>query len=1321
MLRRLGVRGKILATLAVPIFVLMLAAAYISWGALQDAVSADQTSELVDSLEAQDAAGTAVATERALAIAALNGADGAMEQLVAAQEQTDEAVDARDEELRALETDALSVNVQDAIDVTLEDRRALDELQRKVIAGQITETAATGQYTDIIQRALDLPRAVSASSTDSGLAELLNAYVAMDEVMLANTIERPIVGLALADAARAAQQGEDRDGELVGRMVNAIETTDELQVAAQAQADRLGLDITVPPLSDELDELRFKLRYVNFSSIDPETANSWSELSAGWIDSMRPVRDEVRTETVSYAAQASADARNQAIGTVAATFGIVLISLVLALVIARRIVTPLRRLTVATADVRDRLPQMVEQMAVPGQAPEMDVVQIPVESTDEIGRLANAFNEVNATTIEVAREQAALRGSIAEMFVNVARRDQVLLNRQLAFLDELERSEEDPGTLSNLFRLDHLATRMRRNAESLLVLAGIDSGRRVRTPMPISDVIRTASSEIELYDRVRLNLQADPHMLGHNALNAAHLLAELLENATMFSEPHTAVEVTASRDTRGVVVSVVDQGLGMSATEIADANAKVASSAASDAVGAQRLGLFVVGRLAQRLRVHVDFSSGRDGKGTVATVTFPDELFVADEAMPLPQPTDPLEASTQASVAQLTSPSTDTPLPQGEPSTVPVPGEDHAPASAPAPAEPAPAPAPAPAEPAPAAPAPATSSMQSVAPEAPEVEPVDIAALTDGTTRAGMPRRRRSETTATPTEAIVLPPLETPHLEESDPGDSAWAPPTAVEPAAASLPSRRPSPTGPPEPEAQSGAIALPDAEPTTEPVAPQQRTGLFSSFRTMDNLAESTLQLDAVTDDPADVPELETSTSESAPAPRVEEEAPSERPESDQVVPPSPVPAPAPASAPVPAPAPVPERPAASEPTSASSAPAPERTAATPAPAPAWQPPAEPAPAVPAAPVADHRPAPATQPEVASADSAPVASSTSFAALPAFEELMSDLPTRRTEGGSSTAHRKRGLFGRKPAPKDAPESAVGSVARGGSAQPVGSAGGVDPLSAPSADSSATPSTVPAPRDGGPARAEDASQDAAPQGGSAPVPAPRPDELPLPSAQRRPADRPFDEAWGAARPAGSAPSAYSPPVADEVPFRPEPAASSASASAEPAPAAGETQTDPTVNGERPSRTSYGDSVLPLRSTETADVDAFDPQDVSDTVEARSEWMASAVLYEEMSTLMQRGVFQEENVTTTNEEQTYRPASVAPAANGLTRRDRRDETVEPPERFTARIERDPEQLRARLSAFQTATARGRSETTDEGASTNGPLSVNDVQGSAPHQR
>src|SRR5690606_15085472 len=156
------------------------------------------------------------------------------------------------------------------------------------------------------------------------------------------------------------------------------------------------------------------------------------------------------------------------------------------------------------------------------------------------------------------------------------------------------RTEEDPTTLADLFRLDHLATRMRRNAESLLVLAGIDTGRRLRDPLPISGVIRTASSEIEHYERVQLDLPVDPMMLGHPALPAAHMLAELLENATVFSEPGTPVHVSTGVDEHSVLITILDQGLGMTPEELADANEKIRTTSAGDVLGAQRLGMFVV-------------------------------------------------------------------------------------------------------------------------------------------------------------------------------------------------------------------------------------------------------------------------------------------------------------------------------------------------------------------------------------------------------------------------------------------------------------------------------------------------------------------------------------------------------------------------------------------------------------------------------------------------------------------------------------------------------------------------------------------------------
>ncbi|HWJ85272.1 MAG TPA: ATP-binding protein, partial [Cellulomonas sp.] len=397
--------------------------------------------------------------------------------------------------------------------------------------------------------------------------------------------------------------------------------------------NRLDSDIEMPagqPTS-RFSQARLRLSSGSETLINQLNVQEYVEDVDSQLEGIVGTSDQVLQRAADIAASDVASSRQTAIVTILITIAAVVLSLLFALFIARGIVTPLRRLTSAASNVREQLPRLVEQVATPGEGPEITLAPIPVTSMDEVGRLAAAFNSVNATTVAVAQEQAALRGSIAEMFVNVARRDQVLLNRQLSFIDSLERAEEDPSTLANLFRLDHLATRMRRNAESLLVLAGIDSGRRLRDAMPLSDVIRTASSEIEQYDRIELDLQVDPHMLGFNALGAAHLLAELLENATVFSEPETPVTVTTGVVGQFVAVKVLDHGLGMTDAEIDAANAKIASTGAGEMLGAQRLGLFVVGRIAHRLSAAVQLAKAPGGTGTETTILFPAHLFAATE------------------------------------------------------------------------------------------------------------------------------------------------------------------------------------------------------------------------------------------------------------------------------------------------------------------------------------------------------------------------------------------------------------------------------------------------------------------------------------------------------------------------------------------------------------------------------------------------------------------------------------------------------------------------------------------------------------------
>ncbi|MBU4337203.1 MAG: HAMP domain-containing protein, partial [Actinobacteria bacterium] len=563
----------------------------------------------------------------------------------------------------------------------------------------------------------------------------------------------------------------------VDTYVTAQAATDVARKAAAGAVD--GLGITDAPLAGA-ENTTSKMRS-DLANGDPAvtatiTAEAWTSAIGVQLDAA----STAETAVLARAATQAQDAEQAALVQLVVTFVTMLVvgvaSWVLASLVARSIVRPLRRLTDTAGEVRKQLPRLVEQVAVPGEGPNIELPRITVESDDEIGRLAAAFNDVNATTIQVAQEQAALRGSIAEMFVNVARRDQVLLNRQLAFVDSLERSEEDPTVLANLFHLDHLATRMRRNAESLLVLAGIDSGRRLRESMPLSDVIRTASSEIEQYDRVELDLNVDPLMLGFNALPAAHMLAELLENASVFSEPDTPVEVSTGMEGQFVTVTVLDHGIGMTEAELASVNDKLAFTSPADSLGAQRLGLFVVARLANRLGAKVSVRQAPGGTGTETLVRFPVALFAGlePEAMPPARPPRTPETS--------------------------------------------------------GVPAPALSAdleAALAAQEVPEVRAVDLTALTDGSTEQGLPRRRQGLVPDDlESSSFVLPEAITPVDLSTDlqATNAGWAP-MIVSSETAGLPSRRRD--GEPE----QSDVPLLDLTPA-KPVDPEDRRGLFTGFR---------------------------------------------------------------------------------------------------------------------------------------------------------------------------------------------------------------------------------------------------------------------------------------------------------------------------------------------------------------------------------------------------------------------------------------------------------------------------------------------------------
>ncbi|MBN0039136.1 nitrate- and nitrite sensing domain-containing protein [Cellulosimicrobium cellulans] len=1296
----MSVRGKILAALAVPVLVLFAAAAIISAQAIASARDASQTSALVAALKAQDTAGTEIAAERTYSfLDASGGIEDAEAQMMAQREKTDRALDARDRAYEKLDTSALDPRVRKAIADTISDRSDLQSIRQAIDRSSIGQLQRNSMYGTLIDAALDVPRVLADTTPDRDLAQYLDTYVLLDELLAQQSLEQPLAGAVLA----AAQVGQESDTTSQQAAV-LVTTGDTLAARTRTAVRQLPGDYVLATPGATYLQIRQNLIGSRPGATPASQAAQWTDLTQADRDQTTPVRDGIRDDAAEMASDLASAATTRAVITILATLAAVVASILVAGLIARAIVNPLRRLTDAAEDVRDQLPRLVEQVAVPGQGPGIDLTPITVESTDEVGQLATAFNDVNQTTIKVAREQAALRGSIAEMFVNVARRDQVLLNRQLAFLDDLERSEEDAGTLSNLFRLDHLATRMRRNAESLLVLAGIDSGRRVRQPMPASDVIRTASSEIELYDRVRLNLVVDPLMLGHNALNAAHLLAELLENATMFSEPHTPVEVTTGRDEHFVYVTVRDHGLGMTPDEIAEANRKVATHAASDVVGAQRLGLFVVGRLSDRLGAKVRFSAGGEDQGTEVVVSFPAALFVPDSNVPLPQPTDPLETSTQAAAQQLAG-------------TGALPSQPAEIAAPPAPAVPTPA---------------ATASVPTVEPEAPVAVPVDLDALTDGTTQSGMPRRRSrtvdpaaaapsaSFASGPQTGAIVLPPLATPALPEQLPAaDEAWSPPAEVADAGTALPSRSRPAAAPVEP--VSAEIPVLDVS---------TRSALFSSFRPVGDRP--------ATENPVELPAAPDVTATDIP---LVSEAPSDAPVQQDVWTPQDAPiAPAsdtwaPAQAWTPEPAAdawAPEQPAeqAWTPEPAADAWAPSSVADAPldvtrvAPAVAAEPVDEatvarvplveraPAAAAPtAAPVQTPVPAPvptvtdveATVPVVSASDDAEAAedipAELTFEALPRFEELMADLPTRRSLRESQA--RKRGLFGRRPRTTATPQARP--------AGPSPEALASRPVGAPAASAPAAPTSDPAPA----ATAATAPPAAPPV--AAPAAPSQGNQIPVRSSAFAP---PAGQPAGGATAASFAPEPFAAPVQETRTLAPVQDVPSADAGRA-APEASVTAPDPAPS---PAATGYGPPTPLVRRQVGEAIEPLEPGYVADSVEARSDWMASAVLYEEMSTLLQGSTdFQEATLADPNDG-IYQPLKVdGTTASGLTRRSRGEDREGYVDRFTARIDRDPEQLRARLSAFQSATARGRVEGQDETSSIWSPQAMDYVPDSAPQAR
>ena len=470
------------------------------------------------------------------------------------------------------------------------------------VTGQGTSDAALGQAIRVLGLVSRMKEEASEQRADLSAGLLQGSLSANELAALNSAIAQQASNLASFNTTASIAQRQVWNNSVSSSFVfeaNAEETQ------AIATAQRAG----------------GSLKSVDYSVDD------WYGAMSNQVDSqMTAVEQSLNNQISSRAAALHKSALTAAIVVGAAVLLVLALSLFLTVIVGRSMVRPLRRLRAGALEVAGvRLPEMVRRMSEADGGGSFDVAPIDVDSSDEIGEVARAFDQVHREALRLAANEAALRGNVNAMFVNLSRRSQSLVERQIRLIDDLEQGEQDPERLSNLFQMDHLATRMRRNSENLLVLAGHEVSRRWNQPVALVDVLRAAVSEIEQYERVSMNVQPGISVRGQAVNDVVHLVAELVENATSFSSAETPVTVSGHLlNSGGVLLDISDQGVGMGAEEMAHANWRLDNPPVVDVAVSRRMGLFVVARLAARHGIRVRLRPATTG-GLTALVWLPDE------------------------------------------------------------------------------------------------------------------------------------------------------------------------------------------------------------------------------------------------------------------------------------------------------------------------------------------------------------------------------------------------------------------------------------------------------------------------------------------------------------------------------------------------------------------------------------------------------------------------------------------------------------------------------------------------------------------------
>ncbi|MCX4992307.1 MULTISPECIES: nitrate- and nitrite sensing domain-containing protein [unclassified Streptomyces] len=550
--------------------------------------------------------------------------------LLAQERRTDRAVTAMRTAIRDGDRDQLSDRQRQELDAVLHSVDGLEGLRGRVLSHAVTWDRAVAEYSTLVEPGFDVPSALTALQAGQLARE---AQVVVELVRVREFVSRED---ALVAGARAA-------GTLTDRQYDTLTATiEDRRVFERTYVPDLPADSRGLFEEFQRGDLHRELTRGEDALLRAGAEGAGEAVAAGtWRTTTdRAVKQYMRLCTrsaINSAERGRAFAyREMAKAAIVGVLGLAAVGLSLWFAVrgARRISRRLESLRDAADLLTNRqLPHVMERLSAGEEidaAAEAPPLADAEAVADEIGQVGRSFNTARLAAVEAAVKQATLRRGLFAVLLNIARRNQALVHRQLKLVDTLERRTDDPDVLDDLFRIDHLTTRMRRHAESLIILSGSAPGRRWRRPVPVGEVVSSAVSEIEQYARVMIPPMPEVGVAADAVADIVHLIAELVENATVFSPPHTQVTLRTGRAGSGFVLEIDDRGLGLAPEQIEEAHRTITTPDDFDPTRHDRLGLYVVGRLAARHGITVTLCRSPYG-GTTAVVLLPEAVLAPVE------------------------------------------------------------------------------------------------------------------------------------------------------------------------------------------------------------------------------------------------------------------------------------------------------------------------------------------------------------------------------------------------------------------------------------------------------------------------------------------------------------------------------------------------------------------------------------------------------------------------------------------------------------------------------------------------------------------